>query len=104
LIRTPTATPPPTVVTLAASSITHGTATLNGTINPNGASSTVYFQWGTDTNYGNTTTQTGVNSAEPFDAGITGLSPNTTYHFQIVATNGGGTSYGADTTFTTVGD
>jgi hypothetical protein len=30
-----------------------------------------------------------------------GLSPNTTYHFQIVASNSGGTSYGGDLTFTT---
>jgi len=99
-----TGTPPPAVVTLGATSITHGTATLNGTVNPNGASSTVYFQWGATTNYGSITTQTGVNAAESFTANLTGLPPNTTYHYRITALNSGGTSYGTDTNFTTLGD
>jgi len=41
----------------------------------------------------------------PVSASVGGLrgslSPNTTYHFQIVATNSGGTSYGSDQAFTT---
>ena len=37
----------------------------------------------------------------PVSAALTGLSPNTTYHFQIVATNPTGTGEGADQTFTT---
>jgi len=99
-----TATPSPTVVTLAATSITHGTAVLNGTVNPNGTSSTVYFEYGTNTSYGGITSQTGVNSAESFNATITGLSANTKYHYRITAFNSGGTSYGSDTNFSTLGD
>jgi IPT/TIG domain len=34
-------------------------------------------------------------------AHVEGLSPNTTYHFRILATNSGGTSTGGDETFTT---
>jgi hypothetical protein len=34
-------------------------------------------------------------------ATIYGLNANTTYHYQVVAQNGGGTSYGNDQTFTT---
>ena len=36
-----------------------------------------------------------------FTVGVTGLSPNTLYHFRGYAANAGGTSYTADSTFTT---
>src|SRR5205807_1430698 len=35
-------------------------------------------------------------------AAVAALGANTTYHFRIVATNAGGTSQGADQTFTTL--
>jgi hypothetical protein len=35
-------------------------------------------------------------------AAVPGLAPATTYHFRIVAENGGGISYGADQSFTTL--
>jgi hypothetical protein len=79
-------------------------ATLNGSVNPRGSTTTVYFQWGTTTSYGHTTpaqTQTG-NTSRPITANISGLSASHLYHFRIVATNGGGTSFGADRTFTTL--
>lgn len=37
-----------------------------------------------------------------FSASITGLTANTTYHYRAYATNGIGTSYGADKSFTTL--
>src|SRR5258708_7369437 len=48
-----TADAEPTVTTLAATSVTSNSATLNGTANPNGASTVAYFQYGLTTNYGN---------------------------------------------------
>src|SRR3982074_2246722 len=36
-------------------------------------------------------------------APISGLSPHTIYHYRIVASNAGGSSVGADQTFTTAG-
>ncbi len=33
--------------------------------------------------------------------GVPNLLPNTTYHYRLVASNGGGTTYGQDMTFTT---
>ena len=100
---TTAAQPPPTVTTLAASSVTETTAVLNGSVNPNGGATAAFFEWGTTTNYGNPTIQTGIGTAvySDFQASITGLSSSTTYHFRIVAVNIGGTSYGADNTFTT---
>ena len=69
-----------------------------------GRGTTVRFQWGTTTSYGHTTptkTQTG-NTSRPITANISGLSASHLYHFRIVATNGGGTSFGPDRTFTTL--
>ena len=91
------------VTAKGASNITSSSATLNGTVNPNGLTTTVHFEYGTTTNYGFTTANsihTG-NTTQNVSANITGLSPNTTYHFRLVATNSGGTSYGNDMTFST---
>jgi hypothetical protein len=92
------------VTTNAASSITSSSATLNGTVNPNGLTTMVHFEYGTTTSYGFTTvsqTKTG-NTTQGVSANITALSPNTTYHFRLVGTNSGGTRHGSDRTFTTL--
>jgi hypothetical protein len=95
----------PTVVTTAATSITGNSATLNGTVNANGASTAVTFEYGLTTAYG--TTVPGVpspvtgSSVTPVSAAISGLSPNTLYHFRVKGTNTNGTSNGSDLTFTT---
>jgi hypothetical protein len=88
----------------AATNVANVSATLNGSVNPRGSTTTVYFQWGTTTSYGHTTatqTKTG-NTSQPITANISGLSASKLYHFRIVATNGGGTSFGPDRTFTTL--
>jgi len=92
------------VTTTAASNITSSSATLNGTVNPNGLTTTVHFEYGLTTSYGHTTANrnfTG-NTTQAVSANITGLTPNTTYHFRIVGTNSGGTHFGNDRTFTTL--
>jgi hypothetical protein len=43
----------PVATTLAATSVGQTNATLNGTVNPNGATAAAYFQYGLTTNYGN---------------------------------------------------
>ena len=99
-----TPTPTPVVTTNLATNVASSSATLNGSVNPRGATTTVSFQYGLTTGYGSTTpmqTQTG-NTAQPISAAISGLSANHVYHFRIVAHNGGGTVFGADRTFTTL--
>ena len=93
----------PTVTTSAASNIASSSATLNGSVNPNGCNTTVRFQYGTTTSYGFiTANQTKIgNTTQNVTANISGLSANTTYHFRIVATNSAGTRYGSDRTVTT---
>jgi len=98
------ATGPPVVTTNPATSIASYSATLNGSVDAHGLTTSVYFQYGTTTSYGLTTapqSKSG-NNYQNVSAGISGLSASTTYHFRIVATNGSGTVYGADRTFTTL--
>ena len=100
----PTPTPTPAVTTNPATKVAAFSATLNGSVNPRGATTMVYFQYGLTTSYGSTTpmqTQNG-NTLRPVSANITALLANRTYHFRVVAHNNGGTSFGADRTFTTL--
>ncbi len=95
----------PTVSTGSASSIMTTTATLNGTINPNGALTSYYFKYGTSTSAESDTPSTSTGSAGTSQitvtATISGLSPATTYTFMLVGTNASGTSYGSPQYFTT---
>jgi hypothetical protein len=94
----------PIVSTTAASGISRSAATLGGTVNPNGASTNAYFQWGTTTSYGNTTSNQNVGAGTtsvPYSANLSSLACSTTYHFQAVATNTHGTGFGGDQSFTT---
>lgn len=87
-----------------ATNVTSFSAVLNGSLNPHGLTTTAYFQYGPTTSYGFTTavqTQTG-NTFRSLGRNVSGLSPNTTYHFRIVTTNTNGTRYGSDRTFTTL--
>jgi hypothetical protein len=90
----------PTVTTLEASAITGTSAMLNASVDPGGSAATVYFQWGATTNYANNTTSTNLtaNLGGTNSVGITlsGLQPNTVTHYEAVAINSGGTSYGGD--------
>ncbi|MDA8441213.1 MAG: cell wall-binding repeat-containing protein [Peptococcaceae bacterium] len=96
----------PAVTTNTATNITSSGATLNGTINANGDSTTVTFDYGTSTSYGSTTPAslspvTG-STDTTVSAVITGLLPNTTYHYRVEGVNSGGTTDGLDETFTTL--
>jgi len=97
---------PPTVTTGAASALTTTGATLNGTVSSNGASTTVTFDYGLTTGYGNTVTATqsplavGA-SGSAVSAALTGLPCNTLYHFRAKGVNNAGTTNGNDLTFTT---
>jgi len=95
----------PTVVTTAATSITGTGATLNGTVNANGASTTVSFQYGLTTAYGSTISGTPSpvtgNTTTPVSGAVAGLIPNTLYHYRAVGVNSEGTTNGNDMTFMT---
>ncbi len=95
----------PSATTSAASSVGADEATMNGSVNPNGSSTVVKFEWGETVSYGNVITAaespaTG-SSAVSVSAYIGGLEAETAYHFRCVAWSDGGLTVGADATFTT---
>jgi hypothetical protein len=95
----------PYAATGSAAGVTRTSATLNGTVNPYGQSTTARFDYGTTTAYGSSTASTSAGSGtsdQSLSATLTGLSAGTTYHYRLEATNATGTAYGADNTFTTL--
>lgn len=97
---------PPAVTTLDATAVGINGATLNASVNPDGATTTAWFVWGITTNYGNSTTVTNVGDggdvvSVSLDLG--GLQSFTEYHFAAVAGNSLGTNTGADLSFITPG-
>ncbi|MGN6870995.1 MAG: hypothetical protein ACTHMY_21590 [Solirubrobacteraceae bacterium] len=95
---------PDVPVTGGASGISTSTATVSGTVNPEGAAVKVHFDFGTTTAYGQSTpVQTlGVgNAPAAFNAALNGLPAGTTVHYRAVASSDFGTFAGADQTLTT---
>jgi len=100
-VQAPTA---PTVATGSASAVTSNSATLGGSVNPNGADTHVWFQYSTNSSMtGSTSTpQQDIGSGTsmlPFSANITGLAGNTTYYFRAWASNSAGTNQGSTANF-----
>jgi len=99
----------PTVETQGAASVTGVSAELTGLIDPIGDLTTYHFEYGPTTAYGSQAPLTGEAAAgknrQPRTVTqlITGLQPETTYHYRLVATNSVGETAGADRTFTTTG-
>lgn len=95
----------PTVTTRAAADVTSSSVTLLGTIRPNGARTTYFFQYGTTRVYGAVTptgTVPGTTGAVTITAAVTGLAPFTRYHYRLVAQNRNGIVNGADHSFRTL--
>jgi len=96
----------PAVATGAASAVRRDSATLEGSVDPEGSNVTdCHFEYGPSEAYGSS-----VPCSSPPGEGIrpvavaaalSGVEAGATYHFRVVATNTVGTSYGADGSFTT---
>jgi hypothetical protein len=100
-----TTVPKPAVVIEAASVIGQTTATFNAKVNPEGEATTCRFEYGTSSSFGSQipcATSPGSGSAlVAVSAAVTGLSPGTTYHVRIVASNPGGATTSEEKTFPT---
>jgi hypothetical protein len=97
---------PPLCTTNSATSVGSEGATLNATINPEGATTEYHFEYGTTTSYGTSVPVpdeaigSGTESVKASQV-AKGLKSKTTYHFRSVCKNAGGTVNGKDVTFTT---
>jgi phosphodiesterase/alkaline phosphatase D-like protein len=97
---------PPTVSTLSAASVGVSTATLRGTVNPNGLAATAWFEYGTSStlsSYSSTSSQSvgSDTSSQTITAALSGLSSGTRYYFRIAASNSAGTQKGSIYSLTT---
>ncbi len=91
---------PPTV-----SAITRASASLTGTIDPQQGDTRYRFEYGVSESYGSATpflhTGDGIAGDMTISQQLGELTPNTTYHYRLVASNVAGIVYGADHTFVT---
>src|SRR4051794_13575629 len=89
---------------MAATGITSTNAILKCPDNPSGAATSAYFRYGLTTNYGSysaTNLLAATNITLSITNLISNLTPATSYHFQVVATNKQHTNVGIELTFPT---
>src|SRR5262245_16418099 len=96
---------PPAVALTATQNAVSTTATVTGTADARGRSTTWRVDYGTTTAYGSRTPNRNVaagHGAVAVSETLTNLTPGTTYHVRIVASNSAGNTTSADATFATV--
>jgi autotransporter-associated beta strand protein len=95
---------PPVVTTLAVSAVSASNATFQASVNPGGAPTDVFFDYGTTTNYGLTTppaTLPAGNLPVALSNTVVSLIPGTTYHVRAAGSNSAGIALGSNVSFTT---
>jgi hypothetical protein len=93
----------PRVTEVAVSPQTH-TANVSAQVNPEGAATKYYVEYGRGVPYETRTAELSAGSGVATGAvtsALTGLEPASTYHFSFVAVNEIGTTHSSDETFTT---
>jgi len=97
----------PTVTTGSATSISTTSVVLNGTVNPNGAKTTYYFEWGPTDAFGVQSKAASAGSGTKsvsVKTTASGLIPGTTYYYRLDATSSSGSAVGSTHTFKTAGN
>lgn len=102
------ATPaPPIVSSEFATNVARTEADIDAQVSPNGAPTSYHVDYGTTNAYGQSTAESqpigaiNDNSYHPVAVHLVGLTPGTTYHARLVATNSAGVTNGEDFTFNT---
>ncbi|HEY3958933.1 MAG TPA: NHL repeat-containing protein [Solirubrobacteraceae bacterium] len=100
----------PDATTEAPTAVSESTATLNGTVNPDGTEvKSCEFEYGSEPGVFNGTVPcapvTPYNGSAPItvNAELDGLTMYTIYHYRLAVTNANGTNRGSDVSFTTPG-
>lgn len=93
----------PSITINSTTNFNQSIATFNATVNPNGATTSVKFQYSTNgSTWTDGATNTGITgSSQSTYSNQTGLAENTLYYVRAVATNSAGTSTSSSTSFTT---
>ncbi len=94
----------PKATTKPAADLGPESATLKAAVNPRGSSTSYYFEYGEDAEYGSKAPASpeaigAGGQAVPVEQAIEGLQENATYHYRVVAESQAGTSTGEDETF-----
>ena len=96
----------PTVDSTVASGVGEERATLSAEIKPGFGPTIFRFEYGTTTAYGEQTAPSESIGSDNIDhaatSELTGLSPETTYYFRVIATNFRGSAVGPGRSFTTI--
>ena len=96
---------PPFITTLPATEITTNSARLNGSINTGGTLTAIRFEYGNTTSYGNefipVPDSSSIAGNVDVTAVISGLAPNTIYHYRLKGENSIRTNFGNDLQFYT---
>ena len=99
----------PIVTAGATTGVGNTAATLHGTVNPNGLATTYQFRYGPTSALGSVSPTTAASAGAgtagvPVSTKLSGLSPDTTYYVQLVASNSAGSASTAVKTFKTTGN
>jgi len=97
---------PPLLLSSPLGPLTANSAVLQATVNPGGAATEYHFEYGLTVAYGSDTPEQSAGSGtepEVVSSLVTGLEPNTVYHFRVVAHSQAGTQIGSDNVLTTPG-
>jgi hypothetical protein len=96
--------PKPPLATTGYAEASISSASVSGTVDPRGVETSFYVQYGATTAYGAQTQPAAVGSGTQevkISQAISGLQPDTTYHYRVAASSAAGTTTGEDRTFTT---
>jgi Concanavalin A-like lectin/glucanases superfamily/Putative Ig domain len=94
----------PVALSASASNITPDSVTFHGALRPNNGATTAWFEWGSSTNYGQSSAPAGAgacNCTNFIAIPVSGLPAASALHFRLVASNASGLSLGGDNLFST---